>query len=94
MRTDQSPGVKMAEATVTVEIGAQSSSFTIPDAAVQRIIPMVNAEWRQHHPGDDPTTLQIFAAGLKNTIRRALLRYEKQSFIPDPVDMGTDPESK
>ena len=83
----------MADATITVETGASSASFTIPDAAVQRIIPMVLAEYRQHHPGEDPTTIQQFAAGLWFHLKRDVLRYERQSYTPAAIDMGSAPES-
>jgi len=83
----------MADATITVETGAQSTSFTIPDAAVQRIIPMVVAEYTQHAPGENPTTIQRFAAGLWFHLKRDTLRYERQNYTPDAIDMGSGPES-
>jgi len=83
----------MADATITVETGAASASFTIPDVSVQRIIPMVLAEYRQHHPGEDPTTIQQFAAGLWFHLKRDVLRHERQNFVPDDIDMGNAPES-
>lgn len=82
----------MADATITITHGAQSASFTVPEAAVQRITPMVLAEYRQHHPGADPTPLQMFLAGLWHHLRVDVLRFEQQSYTPDPIDMGQAPE--
>ena len=83
----------MADATITITSGAASATFTVPDATVQRLLPMIQEEYRPHHPGEDPTIMESFAAGMRERIKVDLVRYEKGNYVPIPPDMGGDPTS-
>lgn len=80
------------DAIITVTSGAQSASFTVPNEASSRIIPMIEAVYRPLHPGNDPTLMQCFAAGFWHHLLIDTLRYERSAFTPDPLDVGDPPE--
>lgn len=82
----------MAEATITISSGSQTSSITIPDAAVQRLLPMILDEYRPLHPGEDPTVVQSFLAGIRSRVLWDLRKYERGQFSPEPIDIGGDPD--
>lgn len=76
----------MATVTITFEAGAQSHVVTLPDAAVARLQPMVEAYYQPHAP-DDATLLESFAAGLRRNLLRDLRRFERRASAWTPPEI-------
>ena len=82
----------MATVTITFQVGAQTTIVTLPDAAVERLQPMVESVYRPLAP-DGATLLESFAAGLRYTLLRDLRKFERRAATwTAPVLEGSEKE--